>query len=63
MRKTSGFDLKQKSLIYRSFNMKKLHKETEETFFVYKEQCNDKEKFLNEQIYNLKASEKKMRGL
>ena len=42
--------------------MKKLHKETEETFFVYKEQCNDKEKFLNEQIYNVKASEKKLRG-
>lgn len=40
----------------------RIHKETEETFVVYKEQCNDKEKLLNEQIYNLKANEKKLKG-
>ena len=42
--------------------LQKIHKETEETFLVYKEQCNDKEKLLNEQIYNLKMNEKKIKG-
>ena len=42
---------------------KRVNKETEETFYAYRQQCNEKEKVLNDQLQSLKNSERKCKGI